>query len=159
MLTLTARSVHITGAAIGWLMLTAAAFMLVFMCLYRTPAVALMPDVTPKQIRSQGNTVINIMGTVGGVITLLLMQFLLEYETREGVKYIVGNNWLIISLIACFMLAATVVMLFKVRENKFVEEKLETLKSLGISEDEDADDPEDADFATKRKVFGALDRS
>ena len=142
-----------------WLMLTAAAFMLVFMCLYRTPAVALMPDVTPKQIRSQGNTVINIMGTVGGVITLLLMQFLLEYETREGVKYIVGNNWLIISLIACFMLAATVVMLFKVRENKFVEEKLETLKSLGISEDEDADDPEDADFATKRKVFGALDRS
>lgn len=153
------------NAHLLWLMLTAAAFMLVFMCLYRTPAVALMPDVTPKQIRSQGNTVINIMGTVGGVITLVLMQFLLKYNEVEEVvdgqlqtvKYITGNNWLIISLIACFMLAATVVMICKVRENKMVEEKLETLKKLGVSEDEDADDPENADFKTKRRVFGALD--
>lgn len=150
-----------------WLMLAAAAFMLVFMCLYRTPAVALMPDVTPKQIRSQGNTVINIMGTVGGVITLLLMQFLLKYreveETVDGVmqtvKYIEGNNWIIIALIALLMVAASVVMIFKVKENKFVEEKMKTLERLGISEDEDADDPENADLKTKKKVFGSLSRS
>ena len=46
---------------------------LLFMATYRSPAVSLMPDVTPKPIRSNGNAIINIMGTVGGVTSILSM--------------------------------------------------------------------------------------
>ena len=44
---------------------------LIAMATYRSPAVALMPDVTPKPLRSQGNAVINLMGAVGGMLMLL----------------------------------------------------------------------------------------
>jgi len=45
---------------------------LLSMSTYRSPAVALMPDVTPKPLRSKANAVINLMGAVGGIITLAL---------------------------------------------------------------------------------------
>ena len=44
--------------------------LLVAMGTYRSPAVALMPDVTPKPLRSQGNAIINLMGAIGGVLYL-----------------------------------------------------------------------------------------
>ena len=50
---------------------------LIAMATYRSPAVALMPDVTPKPLRSQGNAVINLMGAVGGMLMLVAMQVLL----------------------------------------------------------------------------------
>lgn len=46
---------------------------LLSMSSYRSPAVALMPDVTPKPLRSKGNAVINLMGAVGGMAALLLV--------------------------------------------------------------------------------------
>ena len=49
---------------------------LVCMATYRSPAVALMPDVTPKPLRSQGNAIINLMGAVGGIIMLAAIKFL-----------------------------------------------------------------------------------
>jgi MFS family permease len=45
--------------------------LLLSMSLYRSPAVALMPDVTPKPLRSRGNAVINLMGSLGGLFTLV----------------------------------------------------------------------------------------
>ena len=47
-------------------------FLLIAMGLYRSPAVALMPDLTPKPLRSQANAIINLMGAVGGIYTLIL---------------------------------------------------------------------------------------
>ena len=44
--------------------------LLVAMGTYRSPAVALMPDITPKPLRSKGNAIINLMGALGGVIYL-----------------------------------------------------------------------------------------
>lgn len=44
-------------------------FLLIAMGLYRSPAVALMPDLTPKPLRSQANAIINLMGAVGGIYT------------------------------------------------------------------------------------------
>ena len=49
---------------------------LVSMATYRSPAVALMPDVTPKPLRSKGNAIINLMGAVGGIFMLLLIKLL-----------------------------------------------------------------------------------
>ncbi len=120
------------------LMLATTAFVLVFMCAYRSPAVALMPDVTPHPIRSTGNAVINIMGTVGGVITLLLMQVFLVTETgADGVGRIVGNNWALVSIVSGMMILATVVMILKVRENKFAEDAANQLKRAGIAPEEE----------------------
>ena len=56
------------------LFFTGLGLVLVAMATYRSPAVALMPDVTPKPLRSQGNAVINLMGAVGGMLMLLTMQ-------------------------------------------------------------------------------------
>ena len=50
--------------------------LLVSMGLYRSPAVALMPDLTPKPLRSAGNAVINLMGAVGGVYTLIMIKLM-----------------------------------------------------------------------------------
>ena len=50
-------------------------FVLFAMAAFRTPAVSLMPDVTPKPLRSKANALINLMGVVGGVISLLSMTF------------------------------------------------------------------------------------
>ncbi|MFA5676185.1 MAG: MFS transporter, partial [Christensenellales bacterium] len=49
---------------------------LLAMAVYRSPAVALMPDITPKPFRSKGNAVINLMGALGGAVILLLNSFL-----------------------------------------------------------------------------------
>ena len=118
------------------LMMAATAFLLIFMCLYRTPAVALMPDVTPKQIRSSGNAVINIMGTIGGVISLLLMNFFNQTAKVDGKAYLIGNNWVTVGIIAALMVLAAVVMLFKVKENKFVEDKKKEMAAMGLAEEE-----------------------
>ena len=48
------------------------ALLLIAMGTYRSPAVALMPDITPKPLRSKANAVINLMGAVGGLIYLVL---------------------------------------------------------------------------------------
>ncbi len=50
--------------------------LLVSMGLYRSPAVALMPDLTPNKLRSKGNAIINLMGAVGGVYTLIMIKLL-----------------------------------------------------------------------------------
>ena len=143
------------------LMLVMTAFVLVFMCLYRTPAVSLMPDVTPKPIRSTANAVINIMGTAGGVITLILMTFLLKTEPRivdgNEVNYIVGSNWTLVSIISGMMVLAVVVMLIKVRENKFYEESLEIMRTLKIIDEKEEAQPHKKDSILK--VLGTLSKS
>lgn len=58
------------------LFITALFFVLISMGLYRSPAVALMPDLTPKPFRSKGNAVINLMGAVGGVYALVMISLL-----------------------------------------------------------------------------------
>lgn len=50
--------------------------LLISLGIYRSPAVALMPDLTPKPLRSAGNAVINLMGAVGGVYTLIMIKVL-----------------------------------------------------------------------------------
>ena len=56
--------------------------LLVSMGLYRSPAVALMPDLTPNKLRSKGNAIINLMGAVGGVYTLIMIKLLVGEGDR-----------------------------------------------------------------------------
>lgn len=51
-------------------------FLLIAMGTYRSPAVALMPDLTPKPLTSKGNAIINLMGAIGGVCALVMIKLL-----------------------------------------------------------------------------------
>lgn len=128
-----------------WLLLSSTIFLLVFMCLYRTPAVSLMPDITPKPIRSKANAVINIMGTLGGIVALGLTMFLLEPVNHPDglltpynmpIQVVPTGNWLLISAVSVLMIIAVIIMIFTVRENEFVAKKQELLKRANINEDE-----------------------
>ena len=94
--------------------------LLVSMGTYRSPAVALMPDVTPKPLRSKANAIINLMGAVGGVLYLGISAALYPASRTQGVGHVDYRPlFIIVSLI---MAAAVVVLLLTIREPKLVEE-------------------------------------
>lgn len=85
------------------------------MATYRSPAVSLMPDVTPKPLRSKGNAVINLMGALGAVISLGLIAFLVPKEGKP-------DYFPIFAIVAAIMVAAVVILVLTIRENKLVAE-------------------------------------
>jgi len=90
-------------------------FLLIAMGLYRSPAVALMPDLTPKPLRSQANAIINLMGAIGGVYTLLLISLLLKGGDKpDYMPVFVG--------VAILMVAAVVLLVLTIREKKLAEQ-------------------------------------
>ncbi|MBP5311776.1 MAG: MFS transporter [Clostridia bacterium] len=94
---------------------------LVIMSVYRSPAVAYMPDVTEKPLRSKANAVINLVGYIGGIFSTVVMMILLKSETLpDGSKgYKEGTSFLPVFLILVgFMLASVIVMTLTVKENK-----------------------------------------
>ena len=99
---------------------------LLLMATYRSPAVALMPDVTPKPLRSKGNSIINLTGAIGGIITLVLILFLV----KDG-----GSYFPIFIVVALLMIICAIILYSTVDENKLVENcKNESLK-LGEKEE------------------------
>ncbi len=97
------------------------AIVLLFMMMYRNPAVALMPDITPKPLRAKANGIINIMGYFGGAFaTVLGMVFVLS-------GYLKGNHNLMtiempFVIASVLMVISALVLFFTVRENKIEEE-------------------------------------
>lgn len=93
--------------------------------LYRSPAVALMPDLTPKPLRSKANAVINLMGAVGGVFALIMIKTLVGSGTTP--------DYLPLFLsIGILMIVCVVILFLTIKENK--------LRSNMIHEDETFDD-------------------
>ena len=101
-------------------------FLLLFtMSTYRTPAVAYMPDVTPKPLRSKANAIINLIGYIGGIFSTILMMFLLKSETLEnGEKvYASGQSFLpVFVIVSLFMLFSVLILVTTVKENKLLKE-------------------------------------
>ena len=97
-------------------------FLLIAMGLYRSPAVALMPDLTPKPLRSQANAVINLMGAVGGIYTLGLISLLLKGgEKPDYTPVFIG--------VAGLMVISVVLLVLTIREKKLsAEVALENLE-------------------------------
>ncbi len=96
-------------------------FALVAMGTFRSPAVALMPDVTPKPLRSKANAIINLMGTAGGIVILLLGSVLGTGKAKNALM----SYTLFFSIVAGLMLVALAVFLFFVREPKWAAEMQE----------------------------------
>lgn len=97
--------------------------LLVVMAVYRSPAVAYMPDVTEKPLRSKGNAIINLVGYIGGIFATVVMMFMLKSETgADGQKVYTSSFTPVFLVIAAFMLVSVLVMVFTVNENKVLAE-------------------------------------
>ena len=90
------------------------------MSTYRSPAVALMPDVTPKPLRSKGNAIINLMGAAGGIIYLVFASVMYPKSKTEGLAHVDYRALFI--FMAIFMLACIVIMKLTVNEPKLSAE-------------------------------------
>ena len=93
--------------------------LLVSMGTYRSPAVALMPDVTPKPLRSKANAIINLMGAVGGILYLGITALMYPDSKTEGLAHI--NYQPLFIVVSCIMAAAVVVLLLTIREPKLAQ--------------------------------------
>ena len=104
--------------------------LLIAMATFRSPAVALMPDVTMKPLRSKANAVINLMGTAGGIIVLVLG---IVFGT-SAVKNALMSYSVFYAVIAALMLGALIVFLTQVKEKKWAQEMEEDSIRYGIEE-------------------------
>lgn len=132
-----------------WLFVAALGLLLLAMGVYRSPAVALMPDVTPKPLRSKGNAIINLMGTLGGVFTLAATGLLVTRDATGRENY--SALFLAVSIL---MLAAVVVLLLTIRENRLAREvELQNLATQG----EDAAQAQADEMPSTGAGFSSLD--
>ena len=87
---------------------------LLSMGLYRSPAVALMPDLTPNVVRSKANAVINLMGSIGGVYALIMIKLLSGKKDAAGKT----DYFPLFLSISVLMIAAVVILVFTINEKK-----------------------------------------
>ena len=102
---------------------------LVFMMMYRNPAVALMPDITPKPLRAKANGIINIMGYLGGGFATILGVFLklsdyINVTDRSKKMWIIEIPFIVASVL---MVISALVLFFTIKENKIEEEMKDEL--------------------------------
>ncbi|MCH3962039.1 MAG: MFS transporter [Solobacterium sp.] len=92
--------------------------LLVAMGTYRSPAVSLMPELTPAPLRSKANAIINLMGTIGGVYTLLMIKFFVHTPSDGSL-----TNYMPMALsIVAIMVVSVGILYFTVPENKCMKE-------------------------------------
>ncbi len=103
---------------------------LLAMATFRSPAVALMPDVTVKPLRSKANAIINLMGTAGGLCVLLLgILFGTGSEENHYMKY----TAYVLAVISVMLIGLTV-FLTTVKERAWAAEMEDESKMLGLDE-------------------------
>lgn len=113
---------------------------LIAMATFRSPAVALMPDVTPKPLRSQANAIINLCGGIGGAIAFLIYTVVLFGQRLENYVIIFGS-------VAAGMLLLLAGFLALVNERKMVAKCQEICKKYEIDDFADGENPEAEKFA------------
>ena len=105
--------------------------LLLSMAVFRSPAVALMPDVTMKPLRSKANAIINLMGTAGGILVLVLgMVFSTSAVQNALMSYTVYYG-----VVAGIMLGALLIFLLTVREPKWAAQMQADSVTYGIEEE------------------------
>ena len=123
---------------------------LVSMATFRSPAVALMPDVTIKPLRSKGNAIINLMGAAGGILVLVL-GMIFGTSKDKHMSYL----WYVVAVVA-IMLSGLIVFLFNVKEKKWAEEMEEETDRLGLREAESDAVTEPARKLSKAELVSLL---
>lgn len=103
---------------------------LISMGLYRSPAVALMPDLTPNHLRSKANAIINLMGAVGGVYSLIMIKLLVGGgETPDYLPLFIS--------VAALMVIAVGVLVITIKENKIKQEMKPFMEASDAAETEE----------------------
>ena len=126
---------------------TVLGLVLISMGTYRSPAVSLMPDLTPKRHRSNANAIINLIGTFGGIYTLAMIKFL----TPKNVKN--PNYTKIFVAVAVIMVVSIVILMLTINEKK-LSEKIKKEDSDFAEETETAKDiSEPMPAPVKRSFF------
>ena len=138
-------------------MIAMMAVVLLFMMMYRNPAVALMPDITPKPLRAKANGIINIMGYFGGAFaTVLGMVFVLsKYLKGEHNLMTIELPFVIASLL---MVISALVLFFTIKENKIeedIKDQLEEGERLAAIADP-VDDDKPMSNANRIMLFAIL---
>ena len=107
------------------------AIVLIFMMMYRNPAVALMPDITPKPLRAKANGIINIMGYLGGAFATVLGIFLKlsDYINASDEARKVWTIELPFLIASVLMVISALVLFFTVRENEIHEQMKEEMEA------------------------------
>ena len=110
------------------------------MSLWRAPVVALMPDLTPPELRSEGNAIINLMGGLGGLIGMVAgTAVTLVYTAVTGVSINSSNEERIFPYVfltgSVVMLIGMLVVLFKVKEP---DSRLKAVAEQNMAMDEKA---------------------
>ncbi len=121
--------------------------LLISMGLYRSPAVALMPDLTPNKLRSKGNAIINLMGAVGGVYTLIMIKLLVGKGDRPDYTPLFFS-------VAALMVIAVGILVITINEKKVKEKVAAEVKAYEESEgviamNEDREEQEALEQAAK----------
>ena len=122
---------------------------LVSMATFRSPAVALMPDVTIKPLRSKANAIINLMGTAGGILVLVLGTVFATSAVQNAMMRYTAYY----GVIAAIMLLSLSIFLLTVREPAWAAQMRADSIRYGIEES-----AEDADQQT-RQLSGSEKRS
>lgn len=120
-------------------------FLLIAMGLYRSPAVALMPDLTPKPLRSQANAIINLMGAVGGIYTLILISLLLKGGDKPDYTPVFLG-------VALLMVVAVVLLVLTVQEKKLAQEVAKANLEEETEEEQKADKTGELTPGVKRSL-------
>ena len=94
--------------------------LLIAMGTYRSPAVALMPDVTPKPLRSKGNAIINLMGAVGGIIYLGVAAVMYPNSKVQGLAHV--NYQPLFIVVSSIMFIAVATLFLTIKEPKLTAE-------------------------------------
>ena len=94
--------------------------LLIAMGTYRSPAVALMPDVTPKPLRSKANAIINLMGAIGGIIYLGVAAVLYPNSKTAGLEHV--NYQVLFIVVSAIMFVAVGLLFLIIKEPKLVAE-------------------------------------
>ncbi len=119
---------------------------LIAMATFRSPAVALMPDITVKPLRSKANAVINLTGTAGGILVLALG---IVFATSKN-HYMQYTGYFL--AVTAIMLTGFIIFLLSVKENKWVDEMKQESEQLGLENTNETEN-------TSGKLSGAQLRS
>ena len=102
---------------------------LIAMATFRSPAVALMPDVTPKPLRSQANAMINLAGGAGGAVAFLIYTITFMINPHGYMAIFIA--------VACAMMILLALYMWLVKEPKLFQECQDLCAEYGISNDDD----------------------
>ena len=123
---------------------------LVAMAIFRSPAVALMPDVTIKPLRSKANAIINLTGTAGAILVLVLG---MVFATSKNI-YMEYTTYVI--AVCLIMMVGFIIFLISVKENKWAKEMEEESVRLGLEEATDDTDSKNSNKLSKAEFKSFL---